>query len=83
MKVLVIWENPTEEEIAKRCANVAPNVLGTVANSIVAQMNVHRVPITARALSYKDVVDPLMMKEEIDGYVQALERAVFVDGGRI
>lgn len=79
MKVLVVWENPTEELIAQRVAKVAPNVLGTVANSIVAQLNVHRVPISARALGFRELFSAAHLDPEKNAYVQALERAVFGD----
>lgn len=85
MKILVVYENSHEQEVAERVSRVIPGFVRDITKTLTVARNQHAdsVPITARHVSFKDVVDPIMMENEIRQYIEGLERAVFVNNGAL
>jgi hypothetical protein len=78
VRVLVVYENSDEERIAHALANQVPDLCHEVLNKAVSELNIHRPPITSRAMSYRELFSGCTEYER-NAYVQALERAVFVE----
>lgn len=85
LKILVVYENSLEEEVAERVTRVIPGFVRDLVQSLTIMSNRHAdsIPLTARHLSFKEVVDPIMMDGETRDYITALEKAVFVKGGAL
>jgi hypothetical protein len=85
MKVLLVYENEAEREVAERCARVASAEMRRIAQTlaVVRGRHVDSISITSRALSFKEVVDSVILEPDIRQYITGLENAVFVNGGRL
>jgi len=85
VKILVVYENSDEEEVAERVSRVVPGFVRDIARTLTTRRNTHTdsLPITCRHVSFKEVVDPIMMDNETRQYITALEGAVFVKDGRL
>jgi hypothetical protein len=84
VKVLLVYENEGERVIAERTAAQAVAVLGReLVSPICNHLNVHRPVMSARALGFRELFNGVTMEPEIKSYMQALERAVFVEDGQL
>lgn len=78
MRVLVVYENAEEQKIADLLASAAATAVGRELNWAVARLNTHRPPLSVRTMSYRELFSGCTEYER-NAYMQALERAVFVE----
>lgn len=85
MKILVVYENSSEEETAERVSRVIPGFVRDIARTLTTRRHLHvdSLPITARHVSFKEVVDSVVLENEIRQYITGLENAVFVRDGQL
>lgn len=79
VKVLVVAENKAEEPFAERMVRTLPQFVPSIINTIAHSLNTHPAPYTARSMTWRELFDGVQLEPEVRAYIEALERAVFVE----